>query len=82
MPVGHVVPYPVGVLVFIEFAGGCVVVGLCLLILLVVMGDAAQRFGRAYDGVVGGGVVNDFALDPVLLVIKLQGGSSDAVDAR
>ena len=70
MPVGHVVPYPVGALVFIEFAPGCVVVVLCLLILLVAQGDAAQRFGRAHDGIVGGGVANDFALDPVLLVIK------------
>ena len=81
MPVGHVVPCPVGTLVFIEFAEGRIVVGLCLLTLLVALGDAAQRFGRAQDGVIGGGVANDFALDPVLLVIKLQGGSSDAVNA-
>ena len=64
MPVGHVVPYPIGVLVFIEFAPGRVVVVLCLLILLVVQGDAAHCFGRAQDGIFCGGVANDFALDP------------------
>ena len=44
-------------------------------------GDAAQRFGWAEERVGGCGVADDFSLFAVLLVIKLQGGSSDAVDA-
>ena len=75
-------PFPVGAFVFIEFAGGRFGFGVCSLPFLVAQGNAAQRFGWAQEWVVGGGVANDFTLGPVLLVIKLQGGSSDAVDAR
>ena len=49
--------------------------------LLVAQGDAAQRFGRAEGGIAGGGMANGFAFDAVLLVIKLQGGRLDSVDA-
>ena len=70
--VGGVVPSPVGPLVFVDFAfcrrSGIVWIG--SVVPLVALGDAAQRFGRAEDGVAGGGMANGFAFDAVLLVIK------------
>ena len=38
-------------------------VGIGSVVPLVALGDAAQRFGRAEGGVVGGGVANGFAFE-------------------
>ena len=70
--VGGVVPSPGGPLVFVDLAvcrkNGIVWVGRG--VTLVALGDAAQCFGRAEDGVAGGGMSNGVAFGAVLLVVK------------
>ena len=77
------VPGAVGRLVLEDFAlvrrSG--IVGIGSVVPLVALGDAAQRFGWAEDGVVIGGMADGLAFEAVLLVIKLQGGRFDSVNA-